>query len=224
MKGKWTKRDRQWSRQQYCRMWLFMLPVTHARTTDAHCKHGDTQFDMALAHTCSDTHIPHSAVDSRVLSPITAERGSAAWWEQTIWGICQVLVDSKQSTVKNALPWPGSQLPALLCSACSERYNPPSPRRNPSSSFHIVLFFAPADCCRLRVCCSRLSGCRRFACKAREGAATPRRLSPFTLPTVGEAVCRAGNGREKEGKKQRRARRQWRKKIKRNCVFLCMKI
>lgn len=110
------------------------------------------------------------------------------------------------------------------CSACSGRYNPPSPRRNPSSSFHIVLFFAPADCCRLRVCCSRLSGCRRFACKAREGAATPRRLSPFTLPTVGEAVCRAGNGREKEGKKQRRARRQWRKKIKRNCVFLYMKI
>lgn len=102
-----------------------------------------------LAHT--HTHTPR-AVDSRALSPITAEHGSAAWWEQTIWGICQVLVDSKQSTVKNALPWLGSLLPAPLCSACGGRYNPPSPRRNPSSSFHIVLFFAPTDCRRLRVC------------------------------------------------------------------------
>lgn len=60
------------------------------------------------------THTP-SAADSRALSPITAEHGSAAWWEQTIWGICQVLADSKQSTVKNALPWPGQPAPWLRC-------------------------------------------------------------------------------------------------------------
>lgn len=34
-------------------------------------------------------------------------------------------------------------------------------------------------------CCTHLSGRRRFAC---EGATTPRRLSPVTLPTVGEAA------------------------------------
>lgn len=177
MKGNQTKTDRQWSGQQYCRMLLFMFPITPNTQT----------------HALTNTHT-HSAADSRALSPITTEHGFVAWWEQTI---CQVLVDSKQSTVKNALPWPGR-----LLSPCGGRYNPPSPRRNPSSSFHIGLFFAPTNCRRLRVCCSRLSGCRRFACEAREGATTPRRLSPFTLPTAGETAWR-GTG-EREGKTERK--------------------
>ncbi|KAK5877389.1 hypothetical protein CesoFtcFv8_024896 [Champsocephalus esox] len=75
-----------------------------------------------------------------------------------------------------------------------------TPRRKPSSSFHIGLFSAPTDCCGLRVCCSHLSGWRRFACEAREGATTPRRLSPFTLPTVGEAAWRVRDGGEREGR------------------------
>lgn len=72
------------------------------------------------------THTRISAADSRALSPITTEHGCAAWWEQTIWGICQVLVDSKQSIVKNALPWWGSLLFAPLCSVCGVRYDPKS--------------------------------------------------------------------------------------------------
>ncbi len=215
MKANWTKTDRQWSKQQHCRMLLFMLPITHTLNTLVH-KHGDTHINgmhIFFAHTHTHT---HSAADSRALSPITAEHGSAAWWEQTIWGICQVLVDSKQSTVKNALPWLGSRLLALLCSACGRRYNPPSPRRSPSSSFHIVLFFAPTDCCRLHVCCPRLRGCRGFACEAREGATTPRRLSPFTLPTVGEAAWRARDGREggREGRED--------KEKEKVCLYVCV--
>lgn len=169
-----------------------MLPYTHTRThTHTYTTHKHTS----------------SAVDSRALSPITTEHGSAAWWEQTIWGICQVLVDSKQSTVKNALPWLGTLLPAPLCSACARRYNPPSPRRNLSSSFHIVLFFVPTDCCRLYVCCPHLSGCCRFACEAREGATTPWRLSPLTLPTVGEAAWRAKDERGGGGERGKRGGR-----------------
>lgn len=181
-----------------------MLPYTHTRThTHTYTTHKHTS----------------SAVDSRALSPITTEHGSAAWWEQTIWGICQVLVDSKQSTVKNALPWLGTLLPAPLCSACARRYNPPSPRRNLSSSFHIVLFFVPTDCCRLYVCCPHLSGCCRFACEAREGATTPWRLSPLTLPTVGEAAWRAKDERGGGGG-ERKTGRTRRNKIKRKCLHV----
>ena len=221
VKANWTETDRQWSRQQHCRMLLFMLPITRTHQTHVHCKH-TLKLNACLlgshihAHTHTHTHTPW-AVDSRALSPITAEHGSAAWWEQTIWGICQVLVDSKQSTVKNALPWLGSPLPAPLCSACGGRYNPPSPRRNPSSSFHIVPFFAPTDCCRLRAPPPNLSGCRGFACEAREGATTPRRLSPFTLPTAGDAAWRARDGRG--GGRRGTRRKKMKKKV---FVFACV--
>lgn len=151
--------------------------------------HGNT---LLQAHV-SVAHAP-SAADSRALSPITTERGSAACWEQTIWGICQVLVDSKQSTVKNTLPWLGSLLPAWLPSACSRQRKPPSPRWNLSSSVlfcSVLLLPTPAHCC------TRLSGLRRFACEAWEGAATPRRPSPFVLPAVGEAAQPGKEGRRR---------------------------
>lgn len=55
----------------------------------------------------------------------------------------------------------------------------------------IILLHRPVLCPhRLleTLCCSRLSGCCRFACKARDRATKPRRLSPFTLPTVEDAA------------------------------------
>ena len=52
------------------------------------------------------------------------------------------------------------------------------------------------------VCCSHLSGCCRFACEAREEAATLRRLSPFTLSTT-EKLCRE-LGVRKELEKRRK--------------------
>lgn len=110
-----------------------MLPFTHKQT------HA-WKYTLVSVHV-SVAHAP-SAADSRALSPITTERGSTACWEQTIWGICQVLVDSKQSTVKNTLPWLGSLLPTLLFSACSKQCKPPSPRWNLSSS---VLFCSAAQ-------------------------------------------------------------------------------
>lgn len=46
-------------------------------------------------------------------------------------------------------------------------------------------------------CCTHLSGRRRFAC---EGATTPRRPSPVTLPTVGEAAWSWMEEEDKENK------------------------
>lgn len=177
-----------------------MLPFTPKQT------HA-WKYTIASVHV-SVAHAP-SAADSRALSPITTERGSAACWEQTIWGICQVLVDSKQSTVKNTLPWLGSLLPTLLFSACSKQRKPPSPRWNLSSSvsFWFAVLPTPAHCC------TRLSGLRRFAWEAWEGATTPRRPSPFTLPTVGEAAW------PWMGK----IRRTSRIRIKRTCAVACLK-
>lgn len=170
--------------------------------TDINVTHGTHMYLLWHRHTVL-------AADSRALSPITAENGSAACWEQTIWGICQVLASSKQSAVKNALPWPGQRHP---CSAVLHMQ-----RATQSSKFKmrpiIILLRRPVLCpCRLleTVCCSHLSGCRRFACKARVGAATPGRLSPFTLSTMEEAVWQTRSEKELE-RRRRRKKRQWSK-------------
>lgn len=218
--GKLNK-DRQWSRLQHCRMLLFMLPIMHTCTanTPTHTYMECTSSWHRHTHVCGDTQTHTLSI--RQQGPVSDHGG--AW-------ICSVVrandlrhmsspcgFKTKHCQERSALARAACALLccALLCSACGGRYNPPSPRRNSSSSFHIGLFFAPTDCCRLCVCCcSHLSGCRRFACEARDGATTPRRLSPFTLPTVGEAACWARDGKE-GGKK---GRKTVRKKV---CLYAC---
>lgn len=75
-----------------------------------------------------------------------------------------------------------------------------------------------------RVLAPHLSGCRGFACKAREGATTPRRLSPFTLPNAGDAAWRARDGREggRQGEGGRRGRTGRKKMKKKVFVFACV--
>lgn len=139
-----------------------------------------------------------SAADSRTLSPIRTERGAAACWEQMIWGICQVLVDSKQRPVRNTLPWLDSLLPTLLSPTCSKQHSPPSWRRTLSStvlSWWAALSSAPYPRTLLYPSQRR----HRFAC---EGATTPRRPSPVTLPTVGEAAWSWMEEEDKENKQE----------------------
>lgn len=183
MKGSWTKSEAgavRWARQ------------THTRKSNAH---------LLGTHTHAVTRTQTHTLSSRQQGPVSDH--DEAW-------MCSVVrandlrhmsspcgFKTKHCQERSALAGQPAPCSAVLCCALHAASDTiPSPRRNSSSSFHIVLFFAPTDCCRLRVCCSHLSGCRRFACEAREGAATPRRLSPFTLPTVGEAVWRARDRRK----------------------------
>lgn len=182
MKGNWRKTDRQWS-----------TPNTHINP-----------MHIFLAHTCSDTDT--HTLSSRQQGPVSDH--DRAW-------MCSVVRANDLRHMSSPCGFKTKH-----CQECSALAGQPAPcsavlgmRRAiqsqvqdethhlPFTSFcSLPLFFR--DCCRLCVCCSHLSGCRRFACEAREGAATPRRLSPFTLPAVGEAVWRARDRRK--GRKGRR--------------------
>ena len=78
VKANWTETDRQWSRQQHCRMLLFMLPITRTHQTHVHCKH-TLKLNACLlgshihAHTHTHTHSP----SSRQQGPVSDHSG--AW-------------------------------------------------------------------------------------------------------------------------------------------------
>lgn len=199
-----------------------MLPFTHANKRTRARKQGNTQLNemhIFLAHTY--THTP-SAADSRALSPITTEQGSAAWWEQTIWGICQVLVDSKQSTVKNALPWLGTLLPAPLCSACGGRYSPPSPRRNLSSSFHIVLFFCAYRLLQTPRVLPPSERLLQICLRGLRGGHDTLETESIHITHCGRSQV-AGQGWVRGREWERKTGRTGRSKIKRKCLLLYVK-
>ncbi|CAB1457432.1 unnamed protein product [Pleuronectes platessa] len=83
------------------------------------------------------------------------------------------------------------------------RYNPRSPRRKPSSSLHIRSVLWPvANGCRLRVCCARQSGCRKFACEAQEGAHNTRETESIHIIRYGRSRVWGPGTEEREGRRR----------------------
>lgn len=132
---------------------------THTKHTHAHrhCKHANTHkngMHIFLAQTHTHTHIravtqTDTHPEQQTAGPclrsrrsMDLQRGESKRFEAYV----KSLRIQNKALSRTLCLGPGSPLPAPLCSACGGRRNPPSPRRNPSSSLHVVPFFAPTDC------------------------------------------------------------------------------